>query len=202
MAIGHPDGAATPVIDASVHIFFASNNDLRSFMHEPYRSRGFPDVLGGGWSRPGGQWAADAKDTGETFPASDPDVTGDILFNRREADIAILHPMSRGVLPDRHLTGALLAAHNEMLVSRWLDAGRFADRYRGTIRLNPQDISGALGELERWKNHEKVVQIGVPMQTREPYGKPESWPLFEAAEAAGLPVAVHMETGNSVQQQQ
>jgi predicted TIM-barrel fold metal-dependent hydrolase len=198
MAIGHTDGAATPVIDASVHIFFASNHDFRSFMHEPYRSRGIPDVLGGGWGRPGGQWAADAKQTGESFPASDPDVTGDVLFNRRGVDIAVLHPMTRGVLPDRHLTSAMLAAHNEMLVSRWLDSGRFADRYRGTVRLNPQDISGALRELNRWKDHPKVVQIGLPMQTREPYGKPEYWPLFEAAEAAGLPVAVHMEMGNSL----
>ena len=41
--IEHPDGATTPVIDASVHIFFKSNKDLRSFLREPFKSRGFPD---------------------------------------------------------------------------------------------------------------------------------------------------------------
>ncbi len=198
MAMAHSDGASTPLIDASVHIFFTSNPDFRSFMREPFRSRGIPDVLGGGLGRPGGEWADEAKLAGESHPASDPDLTGDELFNRRGVDVAILHPMSRGVLPDRHLTSAVLAAHNEMMVSRWLESGQFADRYRGTIRVNPDDISGALRELDRWKGHPRVVQIGIPMQTREPYGKPQYWPLWDAAAAAGLPVAVHMEMGNSL----
>ncbi|HEY3880560.1 MAG TPA: amidohydrolase family protein [Trebonia sp.] len=198
MAMAHSDGTSTPLIDASVHIFFGSNADFRGFMREPFRSRGIPDVLGGGWGRPGGEWADEATDTGESHPASDPGVTGEVLFGRRGTDIAILHPMTRGVLPDRHLTSAVLAAHNEMMVSRWLDAGQFADRYRGTIRVNPEDISGALRELDRWKDHPRVVQVGIPMQTREPYGKPQYWPLWDAAAAAGLPVAVHMEMGNSV----
>jgi predicted TIM-barrel fold metal-dependent hydrolase len=198
MAMAQSDGTSTPLIDASVHIFFGSGPDFRGFMREPFRSRGIPDVLGGGWGRPGGEWAGEATQTGQSHPASDPDVTGDVLFNRRGVDVAILHPMTRGVLPDRHLTSAVLAAHNEMMVSRWLDSGQFADRYRGTIRVNPEDISGALRELDRWKDHPRVVQIGIPMQTREPYGKPQYWPLWDAAAAAGLPVAVHLETGNSI----
>ena len=198
MAMMHTDGASTPLIDASVHIFFRSNADLRSFMREPFRSRGIPDVQMDWWGRPGGDYAEAASDTGEDHPASDPDITGHQLFNRRGVDVAILHPMTRGVLPDRHLTSAVLAAHNEMMVSRWLDSGKFADRYRGTIRVNPEDISGALRELGRWKDHPRVVQIGVPMQTRELYGKPQFWPLWDAAADAGLPVAVHMETGTGI----
>jgi predicted TIM-barrel fold metal-dependent hydrolase len=198
MAMAHSDGASTPLIDASVHIFFGSNTDFRGFMREPFRSRGIPDVQMDWWGRPGGEYTQEATETGESHPASDPDVTGDQLFNQRGVDVAILHPMTRGVLPDRHLTSAVLAAHNEMMVSRWLDSGEFADRYRGTIRVNPEDISGALRELDRWKDHPRVVQIGIPMQTREPYGKPQFWPLWDAAAAAGLPVAVHLETGNSI----
>lgn len=198
MAMVHSDGTTTPVIDASVHIFFRSNVDLRSFMREPFRSRGFPDVEMDWWGRPGGEYAPEAAGTGEEYPASDPDVTGAVLFDRRGVDVAVLHPMTRGVLPDRHLTSALLAAHNEMMVSRWLDSGRFAERYRGTIRVNPEDISGALRELNRWKDHPRVVQIGVPMQTRELYGKPQFWPLWDAAAEAGLPVAVHLETGSGI----
>jgi uncharacterized protein len=144
MSVVHSDGASTPVIDASVHIFFRSNADLRGFMREPFRSRGIPDVQMDWWSRPGGDYADAAKDKGEDRPASDPDITGDHLFNQNKVDIAVLHPMTRGVGPDRHLTSAVLAAHNEMMVSRWLDEGTYADRYRGTIRVNPEDISGAL----------------------------------------------------------
>ncbi len=198
MSMVHSDGTTTPVIDASVHIFFRSNADLRSFMREPFRSRGIPDAEMDWWGRPGGEYAPEAVGTGEDYPASDPDVTGTVLFGQRGADVAVLHPMTRGVLPDRHLTSAVLAAHNEMMVSRWLDSGQFADRYRGTIRVNPEDISGALRELNRWKDHPRVVQIGVPMQTRELYGKPQFWPLWDAAAEAGLPVAVHLETGTGI----
>ena len=43
-----------------------------------------------------------------------------------------------------------------------------------------------------------MVQIGVPLQSRELYGKPQFMPLWEAAARRGLPVAVHIETGNGI----
>ncbi|EUA51058.1 amidohydrolase family protein [Mycobacterium xenopi 3993] len=43
-----------------------------------------------------------------------------------------------------------------------------------------------------------MVQIGVPLQSRELYGKPQFWPLWEAAADANLPVAVHIETGEGI----
>ena len=44
--------------------------------------------------------------------------------------------MTRGILPDRHLTSAVLSAHNQMMVSRWLESAEFGDHFRGTIRVN------------------------------------------------------------------
>ena len=82
-----------------------------------------------------------------------------------------------------------------MMVSRWLEHDEFGDRFRGTIRVNPDDIAGALREIDKYKDHPRVVQIGVPLQSRELYGKPQFWPLWEAAVDAGLPVAVHIEVG-------
>ena len=61
--------------------------------------------------------------------------------------------------------------------------------------MNPDDIAGALREIEKWRAHPRVVQIGVPLQSRELYGKPQFWPLWEAAADANLPVAVHIEIG-------
>ena len=43
-----------------------------------------------------------------------------------------------------------------------------------------------------------MVQIGIPLQSRELYGKPQFWPLWEAAVDANLPVAVHIEVGAGV----
>ncbi|MEU1960149.1 amidohydrolase family protein [Nocardia sp. NPDC019304] len=192
------DGTSTPVIDAGVHIFFASNDDMRGFLREPFKSRGIPDAEMDWYGAPGGEYAKGTRGPDRGYPASDPDVVGEQLFGMRGVDVAILHPMTRGILPDRHLTTAVLAAHNEMMVSRWLDSGAYASRYRGTIRVNPEDIQGALREIRKWAQHPRVVQVGVPLQSRELYGKPQFWPLWEAAAEAGLPVAAHIETGESI----
>ncbi len=196
--IEHPDGSRTPVIDASVHIFFPSNKDLRSFLREPFKSRGFPDYESDWYGTPGGEYANDTGGRDIGYPGSNPEFVANELFSRRGVDVAVLHPMSRGIMPDRHLGSALHAAHNDMMVSRWLEHSELGDRFRGTIRVNPDDISGALREIEKWRTHPRVVQIGIPLQSRELYGKPQFWPLWEAAAQAGLPVAVHIETGEGI----
>jgi predicted TIM-barrel fold metal-dependent hydrolase len=194
----HQDGVTTPVIDASVHIFFRDNRDLRSHLREPFASRGYPDVAMDWYGAPGGEYAP-VVDGSEGAPSSDPDVVAEELFGRRGVDVAVLHAMTRGMMPDRHLGTALLSAHNQMLVERWLEHPTHGERFRGTLRVNPEDIPGALRDIERWGDHPRVVQLGVPLQTRDVYGKPQFWPLWEAAAARNLPVAVHIEAGSGVQ---
>ena len=107
--------------------------------------------------------------------------------------------MTRGGLPDRHLTSARAggAQRDAGRTAGWTTA-RYGERFRGTIRVNPDDIEGALKEIERWREHPRVVQIGVPLQSHALYGKPQFWPLWDAAADAGLPVAVHIETGTGI----
>jgi predicted TIM-barrel fold metal-dependent hydrolase len=200
VVIEHSDGATTPLIDASVHIFCESNADLRQgFMREPFRSRGFPDYEMDWYGAPGGEYAAGTTGPAEsTYPGSSPDLVAAELFERRGVDVAVLHPMTRGIMPDRHLGTAIACAHNDMMITRWLDHREYGDRFRGTARINPDDVSGALREIARLRDHPRVVQLGVPMQSRELYGKPQFWPLWEAAADAGLPIAVHIETGSGI----
>ncbi|MFZ0833509.1 MAG: amidohydrolase family protein [Mycobacterium sp.] len=191
-------GGRTPVIDVSVHIFCQSNKDLRGFMNEPYRSRGFPDYEMDWYGAPGGEYAKNTRGPDREYPGSDPALVARHLFDERGVDVAVLHPMTRGIMPDRHLGTAIAAAHNEMMVSRWLDNDEFGDRFRGTIRVNPDDMAGALREIDKYKDHPRVVQMGIPLQSRELFGKPQFWPLWEAAVDAGLPVAAHIEVGSGI----
>jgi predicted TIM-barrel fold metal-dependent hydrolase len=184
-----------PLIDASVQTFFRSDAELRTYLAEPFRSRGYPHV-DVSWYSPGVRYAEGTSSVDGSHPGSDPEVVGRTILDERGFDIAILHPMTAAsILPDWHLGSAILAATNQMLVERWLDSGSYAERFRGTIRVNPRDIEGAVKEIQRYADHPRVVQIGLPMQTEVPYGRPQFKPLWRAAVEANMPVAVHIEMG-------
>lgn len=186
-----------PVIDASVHVLFRDNADTRSYLREPFSSRGFPDYEMDwyGYGAPDGEYSPDVSQGSTRWPASEVELVARDLFERRGVDIAVLHPSGRGNIPDRHLHTALCAATNEMLVERWLESAEFGDRFRGTIKVNVEDVDGAVKEIRRWASHPRVVQVGLPLQTRDLYGHPRFSPIWEAACEAGLPVAVHVEEG-------
>lgn len=187
-------------IDSSVEVYFRSDRDLRTHLREPFKSRGFPDPDVAWFAPPDGvRYVAGSEQEDGGHPGSDPDAVGREIFDARGFDLAVLHPMSgAAILPDHHLGTAILAGYNRMLAERWLESGQYASRFRGTVRVNPNDIEGAVREIRTWAGHPGMVQIGLPMQTQEPYGRPHFRPLWEAACEAGLPVAIHIEKGVGV----
>src|SRR5258708_19557458 len=133
------------IIDSSVHMFFRKGGEIREFMNEPYKSRGIPDVEMDWYGAPGGEYDPDiAKRSEGGYPSSDPSLVSEHLFGEQGVDIAILHPMTRGNLPDRHLTNAVLSAHNKMLVERWLEKWNSHKRFRRTIRVYPDVQKAAI----------------------------------------------------------
>jgi predicted TIM-barrel fold metal-dependent hydrolase len=185
------------VIDACVHPFFRSNAELRNYLPAAFRSRGYPDVEIPYYQAPGGDYAEGLAADG--YPSSDPRVVSRHLFEEHDVAFAVLNPLTRGNLPDYLLNGAICAATNDWLAKRWLEEGNDHGRFRGTIRVNPEDVVGAVAEIERWAGHPLMVQVGVPLQSREPYGKPQFVPIWEAAAEHGLPVAVHLTGGAGIE---
>jgi predicted TIM-barrel fold metal-dependent hydrolase len=183
------------IIDASVHPNFRFNAELREYLPPPWRNRGIPDIEKNNYSAPGGDYAADLVVSDDVYPASDPEVVSRHLFDEQGVDIAILLPLTRGNNPDRRLASAICAAVNDWQADRWLGSGNPHGRFRGTIRVNPNDPEGAVREIERWADHPLMVQVGVPMEARDPYGKPQYWPVWEAAARHRLPVVLHVDGG-------
>jgi predicted TIM-barrel fold metal-dependent hydrolase len=181
-------------IDASVHPYFRANVDLREYLEPPWKFRGIPDVEKHYYGAPGGDFAPELVPA-EGYPASDPQVVAQHLFEERGIDAAVLLPLTRGTNPDRRLASAICSGVNDWLADRWLTNGNMHGRFWGTIRVNPTDPVGAVREIERWSDDPKMVQIGVPLESREPYGKPQFWPIWEAAAKYGLPVVTHIDGG-------
>lgn len=190
------DGPISYIVDTNVQPHFAHNAEIRKFIDPAYRTRAIPDVEQQWYQAPGGDYRADLHDG--RYPASVPETVAHHLFSESCAgavDYAILNPLTRGNIADYLLNSRICAAINDWLVARWLEHD---DRFLGTIRVNPEDPRGAVAEIERLAAHPRMVQVGVPMQSREPYGKPQFEPIWEAAAAAGLPVAVLVNGGNGV----
>ena len=161
----------------------------------PTNCASVPDVEQQWYQAPGGDYRQDLY--GQHYPGSDPETVSRHLFDDMGVDYAILNPLTRGNIADYLLNTSICAAVNDWLLDRWLEPDA-TDRFRGTIRVNPEDPRGAVAEIERLADHPKLVQVGIPMQSREPYGKPMFEPIWEAAAAHGLPVAVHINGGNGV----
>ena len=166
-------------------------------MREPFKQPRLPGLRDGLVRRP---WrrvrSKGSEGPDRQYPGSDPDIVGDQLFDERGVDVAILHPMTRGIMPDRHLGTAIAAGAQR-------DDGVALARRRRLRAIGSAAPSGSIpttsparcARSRSTQDHPTVVQIGVPLQSREVYGKPQYWPLWEAAVDANLPVAVHIEVG-------
>ena len=191
------------IIDSCVHPFFAKEMDLRDWIPSEFKTRGWPKIERPWYQAPGGEYREDLYEDGfperGSYPASDPDLTARHVLDQPGAAYAILHPLSRGNLPDRLLNSAICAATNDWLADCWLKNPVANGRFLGTIRVNPDDPAGAVEEIERWSSHPQMVQIGVPLQSRDLYGKPQYEAIWEAAAGAGLPVAVHLAGGAGIE---
>src|SRR5436305_199994 len=61
-----------------------------------------------------------------------------------------------------------------------------------------QDPAAAVKEIERWAGHPRFVAVFLPTCQAYPlWGHRRYFPIFEAAQAAGLPVALHSVSGSS-----
>ena len=57
--------------------------------------------------------------------------------------------------------------------------------------VSAQDPEAAAREIHRVGAHPHIVQVLMPSAARFPYGQKFYWPIYEAAQAHNLPVAIH-----------
>ncbi|HXL60806.1 MAG TPA: amidohydrolase, partial [Mycobacterium sp.] len=135
-----------PVIDAGVQPHFRYNAEIRKYLSPSHKLRSIPDVEQQWYQAPGGDYRQDLY--GDGYPGSDPDTVYRHLFTEGGASLAILNPLTRGNIADYLLNSRICAAVNDWLLDRWLEPDT-TGRFLGTIRVNPEDVMGAVAEIER-----------------------------------------------------
>ncbi len=192
-------------IDCDFHPHFKHGiEDLAPYLGDAWRRR--VNVGSEGWAKglpgaefrfpftsytnPGGSMRLDAVGDDGLPPASDPEAVVAELLDRFDLGASILiggHVLGLSGMADADLAAAIAAAYNEWMAEVWLDAD---PRFKGSILVGPRDPLKAAAEIERWAGDERMVQVFMPNMELAA-GKRHFYPIYEAAAAHGLPIALH-----------
>jgi predicted TIM-barrel fold metal-dependent hydrolase len=124
------------------------------------------------------------------FPGSDPDLVRAQLLEEHGVDFGILIPLHGHTFgaeaPD--YAAALCRAVNDWVREEFLDR---EPRLRSTINVALETPELAVAEIERCAGDPRFVQVLLPTGGELPLGNRRYWPVYEAAEQAGLPLTAH-----------
>lgn len=106
-------------------------------------------------------------------------------------DIGVMQVFSPTVSaePNHEFCAALCTAVNDWQAAVWADP---EPRLRGAVVVPQEDAAASVAEIERLAGDRRFLQVGMAPRCIEPIGKPRFWPIYAAAEAAGLPIGLHV----------
>jgi uncharacterized protein len=176
------------LIDTDVH---QALPDLRPYLPSHWRDRWLTVGLGAGtgYVNPRGVLRRDTISPRGGGPASDPLFVVEDHLDRYGIDYAILTgPFVLPLGTDPDYLNAIAVAVNDATIEGWLSV---SPRFRGSILVNSDDPVAAVREIERLGDRSDMVQVLMASTTRQPCGQRRYHPIYEAAAAYDLPVALH-----------
>src|SRR3974390_1003713 len=103
--------------------------------------------------------------------------------------LGVLNPLRTGQgLRNHDLAAALCSAINDWQIEKWTSKD---SRLKGSVVVANEDGPTAAREIRKRAGDKNFVQGLLLSRNVEPLGQRRYWPIYEAAEEAGLPVGVH-----------
>jgi len=181
------------VIDTDIHSTYDRRRML-DFLPEPWRTRYASGNEGPGpmgyWN-PNGVMRADAITADGEAVYGNPRLLARHFLDTYHIEYGILNPersLHVGLSPEPDFSAAVVSAINNILAHDWLTAD---PRYRASIIVAPNDPELAAREIHRMAHNPGFVQVIMPSGARTPYGQRFFHPIYAAAVAHNLPVAIH-----------
>jgi len=127
----------------------------------------------------------------EGLPGGDLDLMRAQLLDEYDVTYGVLIPLqSHGfgaVAPD--FGQAMCRALNDWLATEWLDR---EPRLRSSLAITHESPEAAAEDIARYAGDRRFVQALLPTSGETTFGRAKYWPIYEAAEDVGLPVAFHL----------
>ncbi len=187
----------TGIVDCDIHPTMRSQTELHPWLSEQWRSHlaayglqaRVPFTTGTQYPKAAPATARrDAWPPNGGPPGSDLPFLQTQLLDANDIAIGILTPL-HGSARNCDLDAAYCTAVNEWQLEHWV---RQDSRLRGSVTVAHEDPDLAVEEIARRADDRNFVQVLLPSKTNEPLGRKRYWPIFAAAQAANLPIAVHV----------
>jgi predicted TIM-barrel fold metal-dependent hydrolase len=107
--------------------------------------------------------------------------------------LGILCPLSLQGFRNLELGAALARATNDWQVAEWTSQDK---RLRASVVVSNEDGEGSAKEIRSRAGDKNFAQVLLMSRNTEPLGQRRYWPIYQAAEEAGLPIGIHA-FGNS-----
>jgi predicted TIM-barrel fold metal-dependent hydrolase len=193
------------VIDCDIHPMPRSDEALDPYLSKAWRDhlRMFGVAMRQGFQR--GFAYPKAQPTGSFRVDAVPDTGGlagsDLGFMQQQhldphgIAAGILLPLMHGqasVTPG--FGAAYCTAVNMWQIAEWLDRD---PRLKGSVVVPYEDGEACAAEIERLADDARFVQVLLLNGSQQAYGHRRYWPIYAAAQQAGMPVAIHVNYGFS-----
>lgn len=178
------------IIDTDIHQTWADPTAITKRLPAYFREMGYR-VPPGIHASPVGVMRADARgDQGEPAGGSYQKMKEQHLdpFGITKALLTGSGLLGAGTHPHTEYAKHVVRAYNEALIDTWLPLD---DRFYGAMVIAPQDPYAAAAQIREIGQHPRIVEVLMCSATRIPLGQNYFWPIYEAAQEMGLPVAVH-----------
>lgn len=178
------------IIDTDVHQNWSDRNEIWNRMPAHFRESGY-QLPKGDYSHPVGFNRRDAAGPEGQSAGSHYETMRDQHLDPFGISLAVLTGngmLGLGVHPHAEFAKACAKAYNKALLETWLT---WDDRFYGSMLVAPQDPMAAAAEIRKIGPHPRIVEVLMCSATRLPYGQSFYWPIYEAAQEVGIPVAVH-----------
>ncbi|MFR9805288.1 amidohydrolase family protein [Pseudonocardia sp. RS010] len=176
------------VIDAAVHPIM-NDAEYIERLPAPWRNVRLTSVLGQLFEAP-------FPEITDADAARSPAAMAELLFGTRGVDVAVLSPLTRGLLANQRQAAAVARATNEWVREVWLEHD---ERFVAGIRLPIADSAASVREIERWADDPRFVEVVVPLRAFAHYGDEQYFPVWEAAADHGLPVHIQDDLANAAE---
>jgi uncharacterized protein len=103
--------------------------------------------------------------------------------------LGVLNPLATGQgIRNHDLSAAICSAINDWQIEKWTSRD---SRLKGSVVVANEDGPAAAAEIRKRAGDSNFIQVLLLSRNVEPLGQRRYWPIYEAAEEAGLPVGVH-----------